>query len=71
MTQKHLILMLLGCALPLAALAAVFLFQVELSTTALWALLLLCPLSHLLMMGGHGRGQHQAAHPTQQEADHE
>lgn len=71
MTREHLVLMLLGCALPIAALAAVFLFQVELGTTALLALLLLCPLSHLLMMGGHGQGKHQTPHNLHQEADHE
>lgn len=71
MTRKHLILMLLGCGLPIVVLAAVFLFQVKLSTPALFALLLLCPLSHLLMLGRHGLGEHQAAHPFRQESNNE
>lgn len=71
MTRKHLILMLLGCGLPIVVLAAVFLFEVELSALALFALLLLCPLSHLLMLGRHGQSEHQAAHPSQQEANNE
>lgn len=68
MHRKHLILMLLGCALPIVALAAVFLFQLQLSGVVLFAIILLCPLSHLLMLGGLGHGKHADVH--HQEADH-
>lgn len=45
---------LLFCIAPLAALAAVFVFRIPVSTVLLWAIVLLCPLSHL--MGRHGHG---------------
>jgi cytochrome c oxidase subunit IV len=50
MNKRHWTLMLLCCLVPLAALAAIFLFQVQVSTALLFALILFCPLSHLLMM---------------------
>lgn len=60
MTRKHLMLMVIGCLLPLAALAAIFIFQVQVSTVLLLGLVLLCPAMHLLMMRGHMKhGAHQ------------
>lgn len=53
MTRKHLILMAVGCLLPLTALATVFIFQVQVSTMVWLGLLLLCPAAHLLMMRSH------------------
>lgn len=53
MTRKHLILMALGCLLPMAALAAIYLFQMQVSTVLLFGLFLLCPVLHLLMMRDH------------------
>jgi len=53
MNRKHLILMAIGCLLPLVALAAIFIFQVKVSTVLLYGLVLLCPAMHLLMMRGH------------------
>lgn len=70
MHTKHVILMILGCALPVAALVAVTLFQIELSSPLLLALVLLCPISHVLMMGGHTHGGHQADHHTKRETEH-
>lgn len=70
MHRNHLILMILGCALPVVVLAAVFVFQVEVGKPLLFAILLLCPLSHLLMLGGLGQGEHPAAGEPSQEAHH-
>jgi len=50
MNKRHWILMLLCCLAPLAALGAIFLFQVPVNTVLLVALVLICPLSHVLMM---------------------
>lgn len=70
MHRKHLLLMILGCVLPMAVLAAVFLFQVEVGKLLLFAIILLCPLSHLLMMGGLGHGEHPVASEIGREVDH-
>lgn len=60
MIRKHLMLMVIGCLLPLVALAALFIFQVQVSTVLLLGLVLLCPAMHLLMMRGHmGHEAHQ------------
>nr|BAG82760.1 hypothetical protein [uncultured bacterium] len=70
MKRKHLILMIVGCSLPIVALAAVFVFQVKLSTPLLFALLLLCPLSHLFMLGGHNHSRQQTTPPSHEEHLH-
>mgnify|MGYP002072824067 CR=1 FL=1 len=63
MTRKHLFLMAIGCLLPLAALGAFFIFDVQVSTIVWFSLFLLCPAAHLLMMRGHmGHGVHQGTH---------
>ena len=60
MTKKHLWIMLACCLLPVAAIVAVSVFKVQVGTLGLFALLLLCPVGHLLMMRGMGdKGHHQ------------
>lgn len=56
--NRHLWLMVLCCLIPLAALGAIFLLGVPASNALVFALILLCPLSHLLLMGraGHEHG---------------
>jgi hypothetical protein len=50
MTRRHLLLMAIGCTVPILALAAIFLFQIQVRTVLLFGLFLFCPAPHLLMM---------------------
>jgi hypothetical protein len=55
--SRHMLIMVLCCLIPLAALTAIFIFKVPVSQTLRFGLILLCPLSMVLMMGmmgGHG-----------------
>jgi ABC-type transport system involved in cytochrome bd biosynthesis fused ATPase/permease subunit len=51
---NHALLMLLCCLLPLVAIGALWVFGIQSSWLVLGAMLL-CPLSHLLMMRGHNK----------------
>lgn len=63
MTRKQLLLMAIGCIMPMMALAATFLFQIQISTLLLLGLFLLCPALHLWMMRDHA--DQSAHHPDQ------
>lgn len=65
--SKHTLLMLACCLVPLALIGAINAFQIELSGLLPIAILLICPLTHLLMMRGmgHDKGGHQTG-PTVQ-----
>ena len=60
--SRHMWLMLACCLAPIAAIIAVGAFGVPISTLLLAAIVLMCPLMMMFMMGGHGHGS--AAQPS-------
>ena len=50
MNKKHMLVMLACCLVPLAALAAITVFNIPANTVIYFGLLLLCPLMHFAMM---------------------
>ncbi len=70
MSGKHALIMLLCCLIPLAAFALVSAFNVPLSSLTTVALVLMCPLMHLLMMRGmshHGSESQPSCHEAKAE----
>ena len=56
--NRHLLLMILCCLIPVAALGAIFVLKIPAPQVLRYGLILVCPLSMLLMMGLMGRRQH-------------
>ena len=50
MKKSHMWMMILCCLIPVAGLAAVYFFQIPLSKVVFFGIMLICPISHLLMM---------------------
>lgn len=65
---NHGLLMIICCVVPMALLAAIFAFRVPLDAIGLFAIMLLCPVMHLLMMRGMGHGEHQQQGSSHNEA---
>lgn len=62
MKKSHLWIMILCCLIPIVGLAAIFLFDVPVSNVVFFGLILLCPISHLLMMKYMGHDHSSADH---------
>ena len=66
MKKSHVWMMLACCLIPIAGLAAVYLFNVPLNKVLFAGLMLFCPLSHLLMMKFMGQDHDSAGHTQHQ-----
>lgn len=69
MKKKHLLIMLAGCLLPLAAVVALSVFKVPIGTVTTFGLFLLCPLSHLLLMKGMSHRAEKAAATSETDSE--
>ena len=58
MSKKHTIIMMVCSLIALGTAAAVFIFKVPINNIFFFLLILVCPLSHFLMMGMMGHGNH-------------
>lgn len=69
MKKSHMWMMILCCLIPIAGLAAIYLFNIPLSNVLFYGMVLLCPLSHLLMMKFMGH-EHSSAEPHAHQQHH-
>lgn len=75
MTKKHMLIMLACCLVPVIVLGAIFLFHLPVNQVVFFLLILMCPLSHILMMKfmsddqGHDHSHHHAQSPAQERGE--
>jgi amino acid transporter len=65
LSNKHLILMILGCVIPMGLFFVLFILGVPLNKLLLFALIIICPLSHIFMMRTmmpHENAEHDSDH---------
>ena len=69
MKKSHIWIMILCCLIPVVALVAIYFFQIPFSKTVFFGLMLLCPISHLVMMKfmghDHSSAEQHSAHEHQ------
>jgi hypothetical protein len=46
----HILIMILCCLIPIVALVAIYLFKVPMNSVLLFGVILICPISHLVMV---------------------
>lgn len=69
MSKKHGLIMVACCFIAMGALAAVLLFKVPVNNVFVVLMILICPLSHFLMMGLMGHGEHDHHQSSTRSAD--
>ena len=62
MSKKHTLIMIACCVIGMGAVLAVFVFGIPVNNVLFGLMLLLCPLSHILMMGMMGKDHNHAQH---------
>jgi hypothetical protein len=70
MSKKHTILMILCCLVAMGAAAAILFFGIPVNRVFFFMLILLCPLSHLLMMKFMVHGHDSKAHTQDEQNAH-
>jgi hypothetical protein len=58
MSKKHSVIMILCCLIPIGAFLAIRLLNLQINGLFSFLLILLCPLSHVLMMGSMKHEDH-------------
>ena len=71
MNKKHALIMVACCLIPIAGFALVSLFDIPLKSVFYFAMILFCPLSHLLMMKYMGHGADHQHGELKDHAHHE